>query len=403
MNKVRELIVNRCRCFDLLVTTVLLLVIISVPVLAVDAKPSDGKAILPEVIEALKKIDNPSSGKGVAFKKIDFNGVIEEEQLNFIFKGSMSRTDIYTASESGKHDGKGSGWIKGPKSSVAYNDKQAFIKSSAPLEFDRVVGRDFHPEAFLHNDCHNKAMWEVLNALNNNSDCDIRTMWKGDILEIHVSYESDKASIYYDFSLDVKKDFRPVYYMQSRDVTGQPDESSIYSCQYEWKQFGTEWYIIDTLEHLKGTGQILNVETGESKMKAIDKKTEVTIQEFTPNVHIEDNEFTLAALNLSPDILVIDKIAGLEYYMGSGMPNTDQLDDILINAEFPKKVESDIDSKCIIDVQKENIVNQNKYLPDESNSQNKTHISKIYLLFTITTIIALIVLTIIVIRFKRAN
>lgn len=370
---------NKLRKFKLSVLILLQLALLVIPIYAEDLEKNNGRDILPDVIEALKKIENPLSGKGIALQKQDLNGTLKNIKLSFMFKDAMTRTDVYEKLDKDGLDERSRGWVTGPKVSVVYDGEEALITSFPTSGYAGVIGKDFHPESLLHNDFLGKSMCDVLDALNKNSTCDIKTVWHGDILDIHVSYKRGLLSENYTFSLDATKGFRPIYYMQSRGDSSSPDSNKSYSCRYKWKQYGTEFYVSSINEQIKGLSENLDAESGWATRQLVDKKTETIIQEFTPNADIDEKEFTLIGLNLAPNTVVHDKVVGVDYYLSTGIPGIDQLDAVLENAKFPNKIKLDKDSrKSVVERERDAapypIESRQDNVNLQSNEENKFHI-----------------------------
>ncbi|HUS71873.1 MAG TPA: hypothetical protein VMY06_02320 [Sedimentisphaerales bacterium] len=88
------------------------------------------------------------------------------------------------------------------------------------------------------------------------------------------------------------------------------------SLRLKWKKYAGVWYISEAISEGAGVHDGLRSEG----------RTTVTIREFTPNVEIEDKEFTLDGLDIPPGAMVNDQILDTRYrYAGSKGDAADKL------------------------------------------------------------------------------
>jgi hypothetical protein len=323
---------NKKKCLILLIA-----LYVTISIVSAESDKYNAREILPDIIETLNKIENPVSGKGIASLKKNSNGLIEEGQINFIFKDEMSRTDVYSVSDSENKGERVKGWIRGTKYSVLYNDHSATIKATPSSAFDRRVGNDFHPNTYLQLETVDRSIAAFLDRASKSKSI-IEINQDEDILEINMNYEGEKQHEHFALSVDTAKEFRPVYFKQAFEYPENPEENGLYTCRYEWKKYGSDWYISSIRQNSEGMGGSFDAETGTSEKYRVTKNIEIFIQEFVPNAEIDEKEFTLSGLNLKPGTLIKDQIAGLDYYLGSEMPNPAKLKAFFENAKFPRKI-----------------------------------------------------------------
>lgn len=303
----------------------------------------DARAVLLRVIEAIKAVEHSETGKGSAMLKIhDYKGD-HEKIVDFVFKDRLSRSDWYPSIE-GKRGEREVSWAVGRKCSVGCNDYNAAVHVHPQRQFHRRFGYDFHPETFLR--FLHTPLAEYLEALIK-GPATISTRFSNDgMLHINVSYEDEKIHEYNTISLDTAKGYRLVAWKDIMDYPNEPERNNTTISEIQWDEYGSTWYVKSAKFEADARISIPEAEPPVIK-KPYKLRIGFVVTEFHPNVEISDSEFTLEGLGVPRGMIVLDRIAGINYTYGSDLTTTEELEKALLVAEFPKSIQSELDMEDI--------------------------------------------------------
>jgi prepilin-type N-terminal cleavage/methylation domain-containing protein len=303
----------------------------------------DARALLLQVIEAIKAIEHPETGKGSAVLKIhDYEGD-HEKIVDFVFKDKLSRSDWYPSIE-GKRAEREVSWAVGRKCSVGCNDYNAAVHVHPQRQFHRRFGYDFHPETFLR--FLDTPLAEYLEALIKGPATISTGFSNNGILHINVSYEDEEIHEYNTISLDTAKGYRLVAWKDIMEYPNEPERNGTTICEIQWDEYGSTWYVKSAEFESDARISIPEAEPPVIK-KPYKQRIRFVVTEFHPNVEIGDSEFTLEGLGLPGGMIVLDRIAGINYRCGSDLTTTEELKDALLGAEFSKSIQSELDMEDI--------------------------------------------------------
>jgi len=247
--------------------------------------------------------------------------------VDFVFKDQMSRLDRFE-------------WVdgtKGPrewahiianKCQFGINPQYAVISPLfPPLHCD--VGKDFHPDVFLH--MKGIAIKELVELMAR----PIRTLSakvdSNEIVHLVARAQNPDANNPFDhayrISVDPHKEFLPVLLGQEVNFHKRPEDSDTLTINLDWSKYGSGWYV-------------RSAEYRAYRIKTPDKKEhgQFTITQFDPNAEISDAEFTLEGLGVTDGTTVIDKLAGVTYQYGAPVKTLEELAEPLEEAEFAARL-----------------------------------------------------------------
>ncbi|MBL7185140.1 MAG: hypothetical protein ISS70_02355 [Phycisphaerae bacterium] len=273
----------------------------------------DPNAVMQVVLSAVKAIEQPTTGRGIAIVKTEnyresMDG--KEFMVHFVFKDQKSREDYF------EHDGE----HRGPRvCAVAKSDKGYITARSAvdirPSEsYRREIGRDFHPDTFLKFfGAQSLAEWlkyQLEHKFDYPGTKTDRSVELDDDGVLHVSVRTyattgtkhgrEEIARAVKISFDTQKGYRPVYY--ERKVTRADGSWYTRQAKLQWARFGSAWYVSafecnllpSNRDHIIGT-----------------------IKDFSPDVTVSDAEFTLEGMGILDRTFVHDRVAGKDYWYKS--------------------------------------------------------------------------------------
>lgn len=374
----------------------------------------DTKQKVLNAIESLKHVRFPETGKGTALVKLQNNQGDFENVIDFAFKNEFSRSAIYHLKD-GQQGSLKRGWALGPKGSSSYSDigRNALIQSDKLSAFYRnrdTLNIDFHPDTFLKCSTTNKNYAEALKAiLANNADVSVNFS-NDNIMHINAYHESEDFILDVKFSLDILKGFLPIHIHDIQRHPNDPSKDKNHKFDLQWANYKGRYYITSFTHEYEvvtaplNASDVKNMISGETisdelielihaKNRSEDAihdkiKLEIVIDKFLPDVEINDHEFSLASFAVPLGTDVNDKIAGLQYKMGSAAKNSlyrvNLGDDIESVNRLADKVKSTVTAE-------ESSLQKNTPLKQKSDQKTDGKTS----LFKIVAIVAIVFLLII--------
>lgn len=325
--------------------------------------PSNSRELLVPVIEALKCVETPRTGRGSAtLKRYDTTGY-HEEYITFSFKDNMSRTDRFEYSD-GKKGRRKFANAMGPKVYVGFNPNNAIVRKDPANGWYRILSKDFHPDTFLIRE-HRSFAERIQSIIEGPSVLSLDLSDSG-IFKIRAVHSNNERKWDSEFWLDKEKGFRLVRYkrVQTRLGTGQKVTEDI---QMSWKRYGQFWYINEAKCELGPTFYYIAGEEPQVKRPYRDM-VEFVIEDFKPNVDVSESEFTLDGLNLREGIPVVDRISGVTFRYGSVPLTMADLEKPLAQAEFPTSITDRIDEDGNTTIVEEGV---DGYTHDPNDSNNE--------------------------------
>jgi len=326
-------------------------------------------------------METPATGRGTATMKIEnVGGDIEGKDLivDFVFKDQKSRTDFFKSDIDGR----------GPRVwAVAKSDKALLrvVPTEAHVErvelYDHSVGQDFHPETFfrvLGSESLVEWLETELETPGTNRDRSVELGNDG-ILHIllHVHYafpERQEYDVEINISLDTKKGFVPV--LIERKLSYADGSWNARQVKLQWAKFGSAWYV-SAFEY--------------NEPPSNHRHTVGTIKNFSYNVEVSDNEFTLDGMGIPDGMPVYDNISGTSYLYGTTDTLIEDLEKPLKDAEFVQKIHNQqsslIDKTADANAQ-QTIPDQNLLTIEDDDSARPTAARS--LLIAVVCVVALI-------------
>jgi hypothetical protein len=149
----------------------------------------------------------------------------------------------------------------------------------------------------------------------------------------------------YQMSFDTKRGLIPVLLRNTAKGPKKGTGSEI--VRLEWSQYDSSWYV-SRVEY--------SVEPGNRYHRVF------KIKNFSPNVEVLDEEFTLNGLNIPDGMLVHDGLAGVSYRYGTSVLEPEDLEIPLEEAHFVQKIQAQQQAL----VSKKVDINTHKELADQN-------------------------------------
>ncbi|NIV69494.1 MAG: hypothetical protein GWN41_05060 [Phycisphaerae bacterium] len=281
-----------------------------------DPHADNPRAVISAIIEQLKSAKYVHSGRGSA-DVVDVqtsssyqSSSRSEKILEFRFEGNLSRSDAFT-SEKGKRGDFECSWAVGPLSSVSYNNAygSATVQARPFSQFYRQLGYDFHPETFPR--MYQNSIVDLLEGMARQPQVTLKvTQEPKDVVRVvsESKNETSEQKLCILLINDADGMRLSSWEFTAKDLTEDGAGARRSSLRLKWKKYAGFWYISEAISEGAGVHDGLRSEG----------RTTVTIREFTPNVEIEDTEFTLDGLDIPPGAMVNDRILDTRYrYAGS--------------------------------------------------------------------------------------
>ena len=266
------------------------------------------------VIEAVKAIEHPVSGRGSAISEMySRNRKIPSSKkiLDFVFKGELSRSTRVGMKE-GKRDKSEVVWAIGKERAVIHNysTNYASIQHNPVLQF-HLEHYNFNPRAFM--EYHNRQSLEVYlqRILDGPATLSTMTDSKG-ILHLINDYKDPNTHQHSVISIDPTKGYRLVSGLGISERFDRPDRNHTDFIDIQWHKYESSWYI-KTATYTSYAGVHSLEDKSSLGRDILRRSTAIKITDFHPKAKVSDSEFTLEGLALPPGTLVIDKISGNKY------------------------------------------------------------------------------------------
>lgn len=295
----------------------------------------DARLGLINIIEAIKTIEYPVNGRGSVLLQVkDYTGK-HEKIAKFVFKDKLSRTDMFESVD-GKKGDREVCWSVGREYSVGYNQFNAVVSNKPQEMFYNKFGFDFRIDSFLT--YLETPISEELEALVKGPAKISLNLNKNEILKITVDYQDERVHEHRIISLDKTKGYRPVYFKDTMQYLKEPERNHTTTRTIEWEKNNTNWYV-KSAEHEEDAWVTIPDATPPVINKPYKKQIKLSITEFHQDEKISDDEFTLKALQIPANHIVLDRVTGVTYRYGYGLKDTDVLESLLEEAEFTKLIE----------------------------------------------------------------
>ncbi len=283
----------------------------------------DAMTAISAIIERLRSAEYVRSGKGSALVvevescSSEQSSPTAERIVDFRFKGNLTRSDAFS-SDKGKRGHFIHSWATGPMSSVWSDGRDDATVQGEPFsDFHCQVGYDFHPETFLRYQHFHLA--ELLERMIGQPDVVLEVAKEPKDMMLIVGQAKDEISeqrIIISL-IDGADGVRLASWEStSKDLTDNGTDTSLGRLQLDWKKYSGVWYISGAISEGTGVHDGLRSE----------RRTTVTIRDFTPNVEIEEKEFTLGGLDIRSGATVHDAVLGTTYkYAGAKDDSAERL------------------------------------------------------------------------------
>jgi len=168
-------------------------------------KPDNARQLLLPVVEALKAIENPQTGRGSGIlKRYDHSGY-NERQIEFMFKDELSRTDRFEYSEGMRGERIGARAM-GREVYVGFNPYNALVTRKPAAQWYREFSYDFHPATFAH--IYHYSVANIIERLIEGPGKISVELDSNGLLKMEAEYHDDEVELRKIFWLDKTKGFR---------------------------------------------------------------------------------------------------------------------------------------------------------------------------------------------------
>jgi hypothetical protein len=262
----------------------------------------DPNTVIAKVLAALKRVERPATGRGKASMTVENTVPTYEGKkltVEFAFKDQMSRTDIFAADESGKRS-RLHVRARSEKASVLVAPQNAEIRQRELHHL--MVGYDFSPATFFG--FSGRAITEELElALAHPNvkrcvDLDDHGILRF-VSEGSPVVPGGKPHCSSEIHFDTRNGFRPVF--SERRFNKEDGSSSGWTVDLKWAEYNSVWYVS-------------RAEYNEQPDNR--QHTVVTVEDFTPNGEVADEEFTLAGMDIPNGMWIADRMEGFAYRYG---------------------------------------------------------------------------------------
>jgi thiol-disulfide isomerase/thioredoxin len=277
--------------------------------------PASARDLLLPVIEALKAVEHPRSGRGSATVKVQDKQGYHEHLADFRFKeDQLSRTDWFDIQDE-RREKRQVAWSMGREVYVGSNESNAVVLREAAEQFHHECGYDFHPSTFT-SPWHESLADTLQRWIDGPGDLSVNLDSDGQ-LQIKAEYQDiqgkdDDDVLRNIIVLDKAMGFRPVFFQHTWSYLKADKLSWGTQTRVSWMRHGRTWYVSDAEYKRFTVGSYVE---GESPRIVDSSKwwVKVAVQGLTLDVDIPDSEFTLDGLGLPSRLLVADRVAGATY------------------------------------------------------------------------------------------
>ena len=299
-------------------TWISILLIFLSALMAVDAFASQASeetvAAYKAVIEAVKAIEHPLTGRGSAIsemynrsRKISSSKKI----LDFVFKGDLTRSTRFGMKE-GKRDKPEVVWAEGKTRAVVHNYRTNYAsvrrKTAGQFHYERY---NLNPRAFM--EYHTRQSLEVYlkRVLDGPASLSTMTDSKG-VLHLINDYKDPNTHQHSVVFVDPAKGYRLVGGLSINERFDRPERNHTDFIDIQWHKYKSSWYI-KAATYTSYAGIHSTEDKSSLGRDNLNRCIAIKVTDFHPNVEVSDSEFTLEGLGLPPGTLVIDKVSGNKY------------------------------------------------------------------------------------------
>ena len=285
---------------------------------------------LEKLIDALDRVEHVRSGLGTALVTVQSQGKEPEQTIvEFMFKGTNTRSDAYLATKGQKADFQTS-WAVNAENSVVWNNMYGVVTNEPASQFYRRVGYDFHPWVFQNRN--GQVCAELLRKMMQGKWNLASHLDESGVLHVTGELIEGQRQYRHTFDIDMTKGCRLSRYGIARRTSGVLDLELDWTVK--WRQWGSQWYPESAVyDSRTWEGESAEVDTRPVHAGERRYRCEIRIAEFQPDAAIEDTAFTVAGLGLPQGTLVIDEVLGIKYYFGGPKLTEAQLAAALAEAE----------------------------------------------------------------------
>jgi len=264
-------------------------------------------------------------GQGLGIAKVVIDSSHEDHKENniieFKYKNSSSRYDIYSIDDDGKKLQRKKAIT--PKVGIWCNESSAVIQKPV-IAVEEMFGQNMHPSIFnsFYGQSLDRWLKGVLKAgQEGRALVDVEIDSEGRIhLTETMLRENDKDSTVAKLLIDTEDGFRIISATcQSKYESGAHD---LRSYKVDWVKYKEQWYV----KAARYDSDLKYLDKGS--LKSFKKSTSVEIEKYVVADNIDDDEFSLAGM-VNKGVYVRDKIAGIAYVFGNEIILEDSLDSLL--------------------------------------------------------------------------
>lgn len=295
------------------------------------------------------------SGTGIAsvFKSYGSTGKekdIEDVKVQFWFKDQARRSDFHTPNSNISSDSLVRSSVDNGEFCYGYRQFAdiAYVRRSGVSGFKDEAGQDFHPDVFM-TDNSGISLCRIFSNLKTNPDFEVQVRFneKG-LLEITATYQgkvtydgrevNEESNVH--FLLDPKHSYRVLEYRnEQRNVNGL-GSVEINDMQVSWQDYGPgEAYPKSVKSYGKRVRSIKSVQNPPEGSRDWDREVEsnmrIDVNDFSPNIEIPDDLFTLAGIGVKKGTKIDDIVTGIIYFWGATKVDEASLESLLDDSNAP--------------------------------------------------------------------
>ena len=275
--------------------------IVTQPTVEVSATSEETKKIFTDILNILNNMQHPYTGKGIAISHFSGTSVTESNNsIEFVFKDGLYKAAVSPMHLNGLFY-KRSIFINNMDSNFLIGTDSASGQISVlnvPVpSYKCRIGYDFNPYTFMS--YHEKPLKEYIQELLDSQSILSSTIDTEGLLHLVSDYEDDEYKKHRDISLDPANGYRLCRLSTSNEYLGDPAQKTTEQLEIFWKKYQSSWYITNASFWSSNETKLPD---GMEKEKLVDEnRIDVEIQEFTPNLQVDDSEFTVEGLGLPED------------------------------------------------------------------------------------------------------
>jgi len=309
-------------------------------------------------------------GQGLGIAKVVTDSSHEDHRENFIvdfkYKNSSSRYDIYTIDEDGKKLSRKKAIT--PQVEIFCNENSAVIYKPV-IAVEEMFGKNMHPSIFnsFYGGSLDGWLKGVIKAVQEGRALvDVELDSEGRIhLTETMLRENDKDSTVAKLLIDTEDGFRIISAtLRSKYESGRQDFRNY---KVDWVKYEDQWFV----KAARYDSDLKYFDEGQ--WKPFQKSTSVEIEKYEVTDNINDDEFSLAGM-VNKGVYVRDKIAGIAYVFGNEIILEDSLNSLLndmdsLNLKAERIQRSDLNGNFADGDE----TNQDKIIESQNVSKNETN------------------------------